>query len=575
MIRRITGKSFTSSVSTKLFILTFLSVIILFLVIGIFGYQRLFEPIRQNNEEVLQGSVVQVENYIKTLMNSIQSQLIFLSNPVLYNKMDETDYMELIDNIMTYHQEQIHSIYLIEYDKVKISSPYGYRFYITPERIDEIKTQTSKTGFWWSPPHSINERSVITVSKQIDSNRVVALDLNLNALTGPQIIQGEQRRIYLFTGQGDYLSTNTYLAYPNTYRDHLEMRDALQALTLKSGTAYNTVHTTFGNYTVLSSNQNRWDWFVFSVIEESQAFPLLDSLKKQLVLVLLIAIILAVIVSVWITNYIRKPVTAITRQFKAAARGELEARIKLKRNDEFTHIADGFNSMMGNIKSLFDDLRVAEEKKRHHELKVLQSQIHPHFLNNTLNAIYCLGETGQTDEMCEMIRSLMGLLQYSTDKVGDIVTVEEELRQLENYVQIMNLRYGDVFEMDIAVPEIYFNTAIPKLTLITLVENSIFYGLTKKEVNHIIVSGKNTETDSVLLEVSDTGPGITPEKLAMLTEETGTPNPYKGLNNLGLRNVQERLSMTFGYKYGLHFHNEPDEGLTVTIRLPIGELREK
>ncbi|MCY9695240.1 hypothetical protein [Paenibacillus alginolyticus] len=123
MIRRITGKSFTSSVSTKLFILTFLSVIVLFLVIGIFGYQRLFEPIRQNNEEVLQGSVVQVENYIKTLMNSIQSQLIFLSNPVLYNKMDEADYTELIDNIMTYHQDQIHSIYLIEFDKVKISSP--------------------------------------------------------------------------------------------------------------------------------------------------------------------------------------------------------------------------------------------------------------------------------------------------------------------------------------------------------------------------------------------------------------------------------------------------------------------
>ena len=279
---------------------------------------------------------------------------------------------------------------------MRISSPYGYRFYITPERIEEIKTQTSKTGFWWSPPHTINDHFVITVSKQIDSSRVVALDLNLNALTGPQIIQGEQRRIYLFTGQGDYLSTNTYLAYPKTYLDHLEMKDALQALTQTSGTSYNTVHTSFGNYTVLSSNQNRWDWFVFSVIEESQAFPLLESLKKQLVFVLFIAIILAVIVSVWITNYIRKPVTAITRQFKAAARGELEARIKLKRNDEFTHIADGFNGMMDNIQSLFDDLRVAEEKKRHHELKVLQSQIHPHFLNNTLNAIYCLGETGQT-----------------------------------------------------------------------------------------------------------------------------------------------------------------------------------
>ncbi|UKS28717.1 histidine kinase [Paenibacillus sp. HWE-109] len=574
MIRRLTGTRFTSSVSTKLFILTFLSVIIVFLFIGAFGYQRLFNPIRQNNEKELQASVVQVENYIKTLMNSLQSQLIFLANPVLYNKMDESDYTALIDNIMTYHQDQIHSIYLIEYDKVKISSPYGYRFYITPDRIQEIKSQTSKTGFWWSPAYTSSERSVITVSKQIDSNRVIALDLNLSALTGPQIIQGEQRRIYLFTGHGEYLSTNTYLDYPKMFKDHLEMKEALHELTQKRGSSYNEIHTSYGNYTVLSSNQNRWDWVVYSVIEESQAFPLLDSLKRQLVLVLLMAIILAIIVSVWITSYIRKPVTAITRQFKAAARGELEARITLKRNDEFTHIANGFNGMMDDIQSLFDDLREAEERKRHHELKVLQSQIHPHFLNNTLNAIYCLGETEQTEKMCEMIRSLMGLLQYSTDKVGDIVTVEDELQQLDNYAQIMSLRYGDVFEMDVAVPEAYMQTSIPKLTLITLVENSIFYGLTKKGVNHIIVSGKKGRADAMTLEVSDTGPGIDPDQLTLLTEEASSTNPHKGLNNLGLRNVQERIRMTFGYPYGLHFYNEQDEGLTVTIDLPINEQLE-
>lgn len=573
MIRWFRGTNAISSVSTKLFILTFMSVIVLFLVIGVFSYQRLFEPIKKNNEKVLQGSVVQVENYIKTLMNNIQTQLIFLSTPGLYN-MGEADFIQLMDNVLSYHQEQINSIYVIEDGKVRISSPYGYRFFINPARIEEITNQTSETGFWWSPPHTINDHFVLTVSKQIDSHRVVAMDVNLDALTGPRIIQDDpdtQRRIYLFTGQGDYLSTNTYLAYPKTFLNHLEMKDALQALTQQTGTSFNTVHTSFGNYMVLSSNQNMWDWFVFSVIEESQAFPLLNSLKQQLVFVLIVAILLAFILSVWITNYIRKPVTAITRQFKAAARGELDARIKLKRNDEFIHIANGFNGMMDDIQSLFDDLRVAEEKKRHHELKVLQSQIHPHFLNNTLNAIYCLGETGQTEQMCEMIRSLMGLLQYSTDKVGDIVTIEDELRQLENYAQIMNLRYGDVFEMDIAVPESYLTTPVPKLTLITLVENSIFYGLTKEGVNHIIVYGKKEEGHSVWLEVSDTGPGIAPDKLALLIEETGTANAHKGLNNLGMRNIQERIRMTFGYPYGLDFQNEPDEGLTVTIHLPAGE----
>ncbi|RTE05750.1 sensor histidine kinase [Paenibacillus whitsoniae] len=570
--RRLTGTSFLSSVSTKLFILTFLSVVVVFVVIAFFGYQRLFAPIRQNNEKQLQSSVVQIENYIKTVMNSLQSQLIFLANPVLYDNMDENGFSQLIDNIMTFHQDQLQSIYLIENGKVRISSPYGYQFYIAPEMITEIMAQTSKTGFWWSQPHAVSQRSVITVSKQVDSKRLIVLDINLDALTGPQIIQGEKQRIYLFTSQGDYLSTNTYLAYPNSYKDHLEMKDALQALTRKSGTSYNNVHTSFGDYAVLSSNQNRWDWVVFSVIEESQAFPLLAPLKRQSIFVLLTAIILAIIVSVWIANYIHKPVTVITRQFKAAARGELEARIKLRRNDEFTFIADGFNRMMGNIQSLFDDLRASEEKKRHHELKVLQSQIHPHFLNNTLNAIYCLGEAGYSGQMGEMLRSLMGLLQYSTDKVGDIVTVEDELLQLENYVQLMNLRYGDVFEMDIAIPESFYSTPIPKLTVITLVENSIFYGLSKKGVNHIIVSGKWSETDYVALEVSDTGPGIDPAKLAVMMAETETLNPHKGLNNLGLRNVHERLRMTFGLAYGLQFHNEPEEGLSVTIHLPSEEV---
>lgn len=570
MGRRLAGTSFTSSVSTKLFIITFLSVIVLFLFIGFFGYQRIFEPIRQNNEKELQGSVVQIENYMKTLMNTFQSQLIYLSNPVLYNKMDEADYTQLIDDIMTYHQDQIHSIYVIENGSVRLSSPYGYKFFIVPDRIKEIIDQTSKSGFWWSPPRAVSERSVITVAKQVDDKRFVAMDINLNALTGPQIVQGEHRRIYLFTGQGNYLSTNTYLTHPKTFQDHLEMTEALQKLAKTNGTAYNTVRTSFGGYKVLSSNQNRWDWVVFSVVEESQAFPLLESLRQQVVLVIGIAIILAVIVSVWITNYIRKPMTLITRQFKAAARGELDARIQLKRSDEFTYIADGFNRMMGNIESLFDDLREAEEKKRHHELKVLQSQIHPHFLNNTLNAIYCLGETGQTEEMCKMIRALMGLLQYSTDKVGDIVTAEEELQQLENYVDIMILRYGDVFEMDIAVPEQYLQTPIPKLTLITLVENSIFYGLSKPGVNHIIVTALSKDPATVRFEVSDTGPGIEPEKLALLTQEGSDSNPYKGLNNLGLRNVQERIALTFGYQYGLHFQKEQDEGLTVSVHLPIG-----
>lgn len=566
-MRMIRKPSFVG-ISKKLFILNFISVIGVVSILSFFGYQRVFEPIRESNEEALQLSVVEVENYIKTLMNNIQSQLLFMSSYVIDGKVADNDYNSLMENVMSLHREEIEGFYYVQDGQIVSSAPFGYQFYVPAGQIQNIFEQTEKTGFWWSSPYAITDSQTISVAKRVDGHRMIVIDLNLSALAGPTIVQRRDQNIFLFTNKGEFITSNRKRSDYETNMEHGQMVVELQKLVSTSRSSFDQIHTSKATYRVLKSEQNRWNWVVLSVVKEEEAYPLIALLKQQLWFVLVMAVFLSAIVSVWIAKYIHKPVGVIIKQMKVGARGDLHARVLLKRNDEFSLISDGFNRMMDNIQLLFEDLKTAEEKKLHHELKVLQSQIHPHFLNNTLNAIYCLDEAGRASEMAAMIDSLMGMLQYSIDKVGDMVTLQDELAHLEHYVRLMKLRYGHKFEVDMVVPEWLLDVPIPKLTIITLVENSIFYGLRKRAVNHIIVTASSEAEKVVVIEVSDKGPGIDPAKFEQILAGNVATSSEKGLNNLGLRNIQERIQLYFGAEFGLRFYNEPGEGLLVSIRLP-------
>ncbi|MFD0960218.1 sensor histidine kinase [Paenibacillus chungangensis] len=558
-----------SSISMKLFIITFFSVICLFLVIGLFGYQRLFTPIRENNDSALQASVDQMEKSLKAFMDNIQTQFIFLSNAGIYNHLNQDDYNVLLQNMHALHNDSIDGFYFIDNGEVTISEPYSYQYFVTPETLSLIIEKTGESGFWWSEPYRTGDRRVITVARQINKHQYIVLDLNLDSLTDPLIAQEENKHVYLFSNSGLYITSNASLTNYEEIQRHNDMVSSLAELIQSGRRGMEIVEAEGGEYKVLQSKGNRWGWIVFSIIKENEAYPLLSSLKQQLFIVFLIAVALAVVVSGWVAMYIQKPFSAIIRQLKAGARGDLASRVIIRRSDEFALIASGFNRMMNNIQTLFNDLQKSEERKRHHELKVLHSQVNSHFLNNTLSAIYYLDRSGRGQEMGEMIGSLMGLMQYSMDKVSEIVTVEEELKQLDNYVRLMQLRYGDAFDFEMVVPDELTSAPIPKLTLITLVENSIFYGLNQPEPNFIIVTGAMENEGRITLEVSDRGPGISEDKLARLLAREETETAYKGLNNLGIRSVQDRIQLHFGMACGLSFRNEEDGGLIVTVRLPL------
>lgn len=567
-----------TSISTKVFLNTFISVLIGMTAIAVLAYSTIYVIIKDNQESSLQASVVQVEDYLKWYMLNMQSQLLFFSNPDIYELLNDENYSLLMNSFLSLYSNEINAAYVIEGGEIQHIAPQLYKHYLSPDLVQEVAKQTEQWGFWWSDPFDSGFGRAVTVAKSFsrDEDRerkiTVALELNVDSF-GHLGVSGQQqeRNIYIFSRSGKFVASNVLIDNYNQKLQRDEMVQVLGEAMAETGNDFNTITISDERYRILKSDNNRWDWIVFAVVNEANAYPLLSLLQKQFLLLLVTWVSLSAFISYRMALYIKKPIKSIIRQMNASSLGRFDARIDLKRNDEFSIISTHFNKMMVNIKGLFDDLKQAEERKRAQEIKVLQSQIQPHFLYNTLNAFYWFSETERAGEIGPMIKALMGLLKYSIDKVGDLVPLEQEIEQLQNYADLMKLRYGEVFELDIVIPdELLDNVEIPKLTLITLVENSIFYGLNSsvEESNHIIIVGDVNEHQQVVIEVSDNGPGMKEEDIRRLFDKHEENRNFKGLNNLGLKNIQERIQLYFGPAYGLKIENETTGGLLVKIKLP-------
>ena len=221
--------------------------------------------------------------------------------------------------------------------------------------------------------------------------------------------------------------------------------------------------------------------------------------------------------------------------------------------------------MVGHLKRLIEENTQKEKQRRHTELALLQAQINPHFLYNTMDTIIWLIESGEIAKAVTMINSLSNFFRFSLSRGQSIITLAEEEQHITSYLEIQQMRYRDLMEYEIDIPEEMKRYTLPKLTLQPLVENALYHGIKmKRRKGHIHVCGFVRE-GRVILTVRDDGVGMTPERLCALKNslEDG------GRDGFGLRAVHQRIQILFGREYGLQFESAPDEGTTVTVTIPM------
>ncbi|MDR1495844.1 MAG: sensor histidine kinase [Clostridiales Family XIII bacterium] len=232
---------------------------------------------------------------------------------------------------------------------------------------------------------------------------------------------------------------------------------------------------------------------------------------------------------------------------------------------EIKALDDGFNDMSGRMNELLDRVKKDQEVLRRAEMGLLQAQINPHFLYNTLDSIIWLAESRRDADVIRLVTNLSTFFRNSLSKGQDIITIADEEKQVCSYLEIQQIRYSDIMEFESDIPEALYPFSIPKLTLQPLVENALYHGIkNKRGRGSIRISGRFDGND-ILLVVEDDGVGMTPEVLAKLRAAINDDKVGKGF---GLVNVQKRLKLYCGDEYGLTFESTPGGGASATVRIP-------
>ncbi|MCR4755794.1 MAG: sensor histidine kinase [Lachnospiraceae bacterium] len=296
-----------------------------------------------------------------------------------------------------------------------------------------------------------------------------------------------------------------------------------------------------------------------------------------------IVTLLVIILSYVISQSITKPVRELSKVTEKVARGDLSVRAELDTGAEIGVLSTTLNDMIDRINALLNQVRTEQESLRTAELELLQSQINPHFLYNTLDTIVWLAEAGDMSKVVDMVGSLSDFFRTSLGQGRDVVTIEDELKHVISYLKIQQVRYQDILEYSVDVPHEIYTSSIPKITLQPLVENALYHGIkNKRGKGRITVTGK-VESGCIYLYVEDNGIGMTEERLKELSDKLGTTKSFATLDSatpsvantsdkdamFGLSNVDERIRLKFGSRYGIHIDSVYGEGTTVTLLLPV------
>lgn len=236
-------------------------------------------------------------------------------------------------------------------------------------------------------------------------------------------------------------------------------------------------------------------------------------------------------------------------------------------SDEIGEIGKSINQMTDHIQGLLKQQAEMYEQKKNIEISLLQSQINPHFLYNTLDSIRWMAVIQGSKNIEQTTKALESLLRNMAKGVGDKITLREELELVGDYIHIQQVRYVEIFDYVCQVPESLLDCLIIKFTLQPVVENAILHGIEPmKQFGEIEISARE-ENGELYICIEDNGVGMTKEELDRLTASSCNTNK-NALSGIGVSNVDARLKLHYGASYGLSYESSPGEFTRATIHIP-------
>lgn len=445
-------------------------------------------------------------------------------------------------------------------------------FSAAEERIENLHFSTPHVQNLFLDP-SYRYRWVVSLSRHVDLTRdgameggVLLVDISYSGIE--QICKDVELTsgpgyLYLVDGNGEIIyHPRQQLIYAGLLEEN-----NLAAAGYADGSHNETFQGQRRQVTVKTVGYTGWK--LVGVVPEENLWDNYGQLLLFFLFIVLFSIFLLVFVNLRLSAWITAPMKKLDRAVKELEAGQDTVDLSVNGPYEVEHLSRSIQSMVSTMRHLMDDILQQEEQKRRSELDVLQSQINPHFLYNTLDSVIWMTENGRTEDAVVMLTSLARLFRISLSRGSNIIPIADELEHARHYLTIQKMRYKNKFSADISAEEGVEFLYTLKLIVQPILENAIYHGMAFSDGDGEIRIRAFREGTSVIIEVADNGPGMPEEVLKHLLDPGGdyAAAGSRG-SGIGFRNVHRRLRLTFGQAYGLTILSEPDAGTAVRICIP-------
>jgi len=537
--------------------------------------QNSFHALRDQKYEDVTMIIKKTSQYLDLYIQNIKNILLVVTeDPIFINENAE----QINANLKKYAENNLNvisNIFLVYEDGRIFSNNQVLYDIIGHDKLNYIidTYPSGYTGISWSEPYSSRLAAGNTIAfikpiynkeKALVGHAVIEINLQYLSRQLVNLLDSSYQSFIILTQKNNIVASNPELSDINSH-DPQYIHSMLDKL--KSGIDLTDDDT---SVMTIMDDDNQIGWKLIVATDEEYFLKSTKNLFNKFLIIGVIYLFLIVIFTLLLSLNFTRPIKKLAFQMDNVHDESLSIAKLSYRKDELGKLTRSFEDMMERIKSLMKQQRDILENKRQIELKLLQKQINPHFLGNTLACISSLAKCNQMDMVQEMIRSLILMLNFSMDRIDEFITLKDEIKFIEEYIKLLKMRHGE-FQFLTVIPKEHESIKIPKLILQPLIENAYLHGISTKKSDGCIIIETLLLEETFHIFISDNGPGMSPEKVKTVLSpgDSGEHGEPRGNSHgMGIRNVNERIKLYFGKEYGLYIASEPGKGTKVEICLP-------
>lgn len=571
-------------ISTKIFIGVFV-LSTFFLVLSLVIVNSTFYKELKKNE--IQNNLLasnKIRSQFDLIINLIQATSAYLyeneeirdflsgENPQSAAKIDEN-----LNNILEM-QPFISQIHLVKPDASVLSTSPETEACLLPEHYQKYldKDWNINTEGEWISVHyqnnakDLTDEKVISFIKPIMNNKhqftgLLIMDLNYNYIQEMFMLSTilSNEKTLIINSHGEILfNFPYYISYEPVLKQYPQLLDTSTSYSLE-GKVFNL------DSTIVSDPIKIADWSIIRIIQTQYLIRNTQKITCYIIVIIIISCITSLIYGFWLTGRITHPIKVLSDACYKIKSGDFSLRVQLDSRDEVGNLGVTFNMMLDKLNSYFENELQEQKRKSSLEFKVLQSQINPHFLYNTLDSIRWLATMQNITNVAEMTSDLTNLLKYNLKQDTTSALLKDEIESIRRYIGIQKYRYGNYFEVEYQIAEETLDCIIIPFCIQPLIENSIIHGFVDVEKSYWIRIESFIESEKLFIKITDNGSGMEHSILEKVNSSKVKSNKF---NQIGINNIKERIQMQHGMEYGLIYESEQNLGTNVKIIFPYNKL---